>query len=217
MQFTQVDCKLYTETWYLFHLWAYCISHEISDFLNQLQSTCASNCNIALERYILWDMKALKAFHINKAGWYVLAQDRQEWCKVCDRSTSSVAPDLILDFIVMDADIFLVNHRIWPDTVVAVLGCDGLRASVSCCQCQWTFRRPQDMARHRCSRSGRVWRFIDSVCHKAEGRHLLVIFYPGSGLARACVCVCVWGVGVWYVCMCVCVLICSIVVDTTVL
>jgi len=68
--------------------------------------------------------ESFEGFHINEAGWYVLAQDRQEWRKVYD---SSVVPDR--DFIVMDVDIFLVDHRIRPDTVVAVLGCDGLRAA----------------------------------------------------------------------------------------
>ena len=66
----------------------------------------------------------MKAFHIDEVGWYVLAQDRQEWYKVCDRSssgsTSSVEPDSRL-YCDGHAGVVLVDHWIRPDTVVAVL------------------------------------------------------------------------------------------------
>jgi len=29
--------------------------------------------------------KGSKNFYSNEAGWYTMAQDRQEWCRVCER------------------------------------------------------------------------------------------------------------------------------------
>ena len=62
-----------------------------------------------------------------------------------------------------------------------------------------TFRRPQDMARHKCFRTGRSWQLIDSVCLVAEGYHLLVVLYPGPGMCKY----------MWvYICLFVCLYSC---------
>ena len=78
---------------------------------------------------------------------------------VCDRSTSSVAPDR--DFIACDGCRRSFSRpqdkaRHSFSSVRLRRAAGSMNVSVSCCQCQRTFRRPQDMARHKCSRSGRV-------------------------------------------------------------
>ena len=73
---------------------------------------------------------------------------------MCDRSsfdsTSSVAPDSRL---YCDGCRRTVDHRIRPDTVVAVLGRSGQRECLSdLLSVSTNVLRPQDVARHKCSR-----------------------------------------------------------------
>ena len=106
----------------------------------------------------------LKAFHIDEAGWYVLAQDRQEWHKVCDRSSSgstnrlSVVPDSRLYCDGCRRNFSRPQDKTRHSSSSVRLRCAAGSGNVlvPCCQCQQLFRRPQDMARHKCSRSGRV-------------------------------------------------------------
>ena len=64
----------------------------------------------------------LRTFHIDEAGWHTLAQDRQEWHRVCKGGSSVAVLHEMVDFIVMVVNAVLVDPRIKPDTAVTVLG-----------------------------------------------------------------------------------------------
>jgi len=107
----------------------------------------------------------LKAFYIDEVSWYVLAQDRQEWCKVCDRSSS--------DSTNSDNRLYCDGYRhgfSWPQDKArhncTVLGrsmqCECLRVLLSV----WTsvLKTP----RHKCSRSERVWWLTQSAIRQKD-------------------------------------------------
>ena len=98
------------------------------------------------------------------------------------------------------------------------------RTDFICGNCQRSFRRSQDMARHKCNTTRpRIWPGIsatlqdheeeecahaNSVCHSVAERQSLcrVAFFQGSRYVYyVCVCMCI----VWCVCVCVCVCVCA--------
>ena len=98
----------------------------------------------------------LRTFHVDEAGWYVLAQDRQEWHRVC-KGGSSVSSTARNGRFYYDG----CQHSFSRSQEKVRHSCDSVRsrhaagtvsAPVACSHCQWTFFwRPQDMARHKCS------------------------------------------------------------------
>ena len=108
--------------------------------------------------------------------WGRLAQDRQEWRKVCDRSssgsTSSVAPDSRLYCDGCGRGFSRPQDKA-SSNVRLRHAAGSVNVLVSCSQC---FEDP----RQKCSWSRKVWWLMDSVCRKAGGHHLLVAFYPGG-------------------------------------
>ena len=84
----------------------------------------------------------LKKFGIEESGWYCLAQDRRDWRIGCRMGLDAVT-----------------DARLEKDEVrrgVHVDGSTGVNASVTsakpyqCNSCERSFRRPQDIVRHRC-------------------------------------------------------------------
>ena len=98
----------------------------------------------------------LKKFHIEEAGWYVLAQDRQEWRKACDSSlsVSSAAPDIRVYCEGCQRSFSRPQDKARHScsSVRSRRTAGSVNGPVSCLQCQRTFRRPQDKARHKCNR-----------------------------------------------------------------
>ena len=95
-----------------------------------------------------------RTFHIDEAGWYVLAQDRQEWHRVCKggSSVNSTAQDgrFYCDSCQCSFSRSQDKIRHSCDSGRSRRAVDTVSAPVACSHCQRTFRRPQGMASHKC-------------------------------------------------------------------
>jgi len=99
----------------------------------------------------------LKHFHIDEHGWYVVAQNRDDWNHMCVASPSlseSVQPRLFCDGC---------QRHFRKTEDMARHRCDSVRSrctagisgnTMVCSTCHQTFRRHQDLARHECALAG---------------------------------------------------------------